>query len=301
VDAASSPGVIGDAEQVGRVLDIADWLIVRGPDGRSIELRVDDIAVDPEVVAAVNRRLNTKLGGLLAAGTEARITIPAINRGWARFPTLEEGDYRFVFDYLPLWDDDVLRSERAGRVTSAPAGLTVVRSAPRDVNRIGPLCTVSLRQNGNALKATLTNATDQALWVNKNYGVGPPFADARWVYRWGESAVEVRVAGKPGAALSDFDGASFVEVAPGDSHELAAVELTELWKQLAESDADLGQPGGVIQFRYANLTDRQWQNRQGTAMLGNAHAPPILQTLLPRQVLTTTQTSNEVSLSGDTP
>ncbi len=297
IDPPAVPGASPDAEQVGRMLDIADWLKVRRePDGREIDLRVDDIAVDEEVVAAVQRRLNAKLGGILKAGQQVTVTIPAFNRGWSRYPMLDEGSYRVVLDYQPAWDDEVLLAGRAGRVVTSPASLAITRSAPATVSRGGVVSSLSLVRRGEELVASLTNSSDQTLLVNKNFGIGPPFADGRWVYhhRLDESSHEVRMLGRAAASWGDIDPGLLPAISPGDSVVLASIAIGDLQKKLHEAGADLGGPAWTIRFRYGNLTDRAWQVRQGAAMLGNPNAPALFRNPLPRNLLTTHQTSNEL-------
>src|SRR3990172_5050624 len=85
------PGVRGDsddARQVADMLDAAEWLKVRSPDGRELELRVDDIAGEPAVFAAVQSRLAGGPGGVLAPGEKITVRARAFNRGGARVPLL---------------------------------------------------------------------------------------------------------------------------------------------------------------------------------------------------------------------
>ena len=86
-----------DARQVADMLDVAEWLSVRGPDGLPVELRVDEISADPDVLAEVQARLNGAPNGVLPPGERITVAVRMFNRGWARFPLLNRGRYTAVF------------------------------------------------------------------------------------------------------------------------------------------------------------------------------------------------------------
>ncbi len=287
-------GDMDDARQVADMLDLADWLKVRGPDGKEIELRVDDIAGEPAVFAVVQSRLAGGPGGAIPPGVQVTVTARAFNRGWARYPLLEGGEYTIVLDYVPDWSDEVLATARAGRVVSPPTTLTVRDPAPPAVSRAGVQAELTVEREANHVTARLVNRTDQPLLINTNFGSAPPFAEGRWVYEKGQSPRDLPDQAKPGVSWHDFRPELLVEVGPGESVELARLAVADLRKMLADAGADPGSDRWNIHFAYANLGDRQWQTRQGAALLGNETAPPFFRQLLPKRILSARHTSNRL-------
>jgi hypothetical protein len=66
---------------------------------------------------------------------------------------------------------------------------------------------------------------------------------------------------------------------------------------LTDLDVDLSDDRSTIHFGYSNLCDRQWQWRQGSALLGNDRAPAVFRGLLPRTVLSARHASNRLKAS----
>jgi len=285
----------GDARQVAAMLDIADWIHVRGADDREIELRVDDIAADPEVVAAVQTRLNGGPSSMVEPGGRVSLTVRAFNRGYARYPLLDEGNYVVAFEYVPAWEDEVLRARRIGRVAGNPASIHIRSGAPRTVSRTGVEAVLTVGRTDGWLAAKLTNSTDQSLFINRNFGNGAPFADGRWMYQLDESIHAIPVMGKTGASWHDFDPTLMSEVKPGQSVELTRIELGELRRALVAAGADLSGDRWTLYFSYMNSCDRSWQTRQGAALLDNAGAPKIFQIPLPRRTLSTRHASEALT------
>ncbi len=294
IDPAKRTAAADNAQQVGSMLDIADLMHVRGPDGRGVDLAVDDISADPQVVAAVQRRLNEGPVSTLDPGQQVTITVSRFNRGWARYPLLDTGMYTAVMDYTPEWEDDVLAAQRVGRVVSNPATITISTGAPATVSRGGTEASLAIERDGAFIAARLTNRTDQTMLANKNFGRLPPFADGRWVYELDGTRHEVPVIAESAASWHDFKAALLVEVRPGQSAELARIHLNELRHALSDADARLDSRRWTVHFRYVNLCNRQWQVRQGSALLGNSQAPAIFQVPLPRRILSTGHTSNRL-------
>ena len=96
----------------------------------------------------------------------------------------------------------------------------------------------------------------------------------------------------------DFDPAMLVALDPGQSIELTHIGVTELRRRLAGAGAVLDGDRWTLHFRYGNLCNRRWQARQGSVLLGNPRAPVIFREPLPRQILSTTQTSNRLTAPG---
>jgi len=294
----NSEAVETDAQQVGRVLDMADWLKVRDPNGMEVDLRVDDISADLAVVAAVQARLSNAPTAHLEPGRQVTLRIRAVNRGWARYPMLEQGTYTLVLDYNPEWEDGALNAQRVGRVVSDTAKVQITDAAPKEVSRNGVVSTLSLSRSAEALAVHLTNASDQVLVVNRSFGFATPFAQGKWLYQEDDKILEIVFPAKAPASWDEFIADSLVELEPGRSVELVKAELPELRKKLLEAGAVLNSERGALYFSYSNLCDRQWQLRQGSALLGNQHAPTFLRDPLPRRMLTNGQKSNELTAAS---
>jgi len=295
IDRGKRSATSADALQVGDMLDVADWLKVRHRDGREIELRVDDISADAAVTAAVQLRLNGEPISTLDPGVRISVTARAFNRGWARYPLLDAGEYVVVLDYVPEWQDEALAAERVGRVVSNKATITVTTGAAESVSRGGAVASLTLTREGAELVSRLVNRTDQVMVLNKNFAASPPFAQGRWVYTLGDSIHELPIASKLTASWHDFDQARLVRVHPGHTIELARIKIAELHNSLIQAGADLSGDRWAVHFSYSNTCDRQWQSRQGSALLGNEDAPTIFRKPLPRLILSTRHASNALT------
>jgi hypothetical protein len=283
-----------DALQVGDMLDVAEHLTVRGPDDREIALRVDDILADPRVELAVRERLDAGPVSVIESEGSVAFTVTVFNRGWARYPLLDRGRYDVVLEYVPPWEDRLLRAERVGRVVSNPATITVTDGAPAVVSRDGEEASVTIERVTDSLVAMLVNRTDQPMWVNKNFSLAVPFAQGRWVHTLDESIVDVPVLPKRRAGWDGFDAALVVKVAPGGSVELARGDLNAIRRALVDAGADLSNTRWTIHFSYSNPCSRQWQQREESALRNDPNVPQILRKPLPRRLLSTRQTSNQL-------
>ena len=279
------PPPASDARQVGDLLDVADMLRVRRVEGSAVDLVVDDITADPAVEAAVQERLNGGPMSLLPPGEERTLTVRHFNRGWARYPLLDAGDYRIRLEYLPEWGDEVLAAEGIGRVISNELSLTVVRGAPEAISRRGREASVEMRREGDVLIATATNRSDLPILVNRNFGLSPPFARGEWVYELGSADRTIPLAPHEPASMEDFDAGLLTDVAAGKTVELTRTTVADLLVELDRAGAAPVESGGSIYFVYTNLCDRRWQRRQGDALLDNAKAPPVFRRPLPRRLL----------------
>lgn len=290
---------VDDARQVGDMLDVADLLRVRHSDGTNVDLTVDDIGANPQVVAAVQARLNGGPTSVLDPGATVTVTVRAFNRGWARYRVLDADAYTVVMDYMPDWEDDLLAAQRIGRVVSNATTLTVTKPAPPAVSRDGFEASMEIERSGPAVIARLTNRTDQTMLVNKNFGRSMPFASGQWIYEHGTTRHQIPVIPKEVVSWDDFDPAMLVALDPGQAIELTRIPVTELHRRLVGAGAVLDGDRWTLHFRYANLCNHQWQARQGTVLLGNPKAPAIFREPLPRQILSTTQTSNHLTAPGE--
>lgn len=286
-----------DSRQVADMLDVGDALRVVGPNGRSIGLRVDDINLDPHVAEVVQVRLGTGPIGRVPPGERVTITIREFNRGWARLPLLDAGRYTVQFDFMPQWEDPALVQAEVGRVVSNEAQITVTTGAPDTVSRRGVEASLTIEHDGDDLVAKLVNRTDKTRLINRNFGGAPPFAQGRWVHDRDGNMREITSINRPGASWHDFQRDRLVPVAPGAGVELTRIAKGDLVKRLAAHGANVDGAAWELYFTYANLCDRNWQKRQGDALLGAESAPALLRELLPRELLTGWHTSNRIPLA----
>lgn len=296
-DSAARDSLSADARQVGDMLDIADWLTVRDERGRYVELRVDDILSDTAIASAVDRRLKGEPMSSLAAGEEVTILVKSFNRGWARYPLLDEGRYTVQFDYMPEWEDEWLRDRNVGRVTSNSVNFTVAHAAPPTVNRGRIEASLAMHIEAGRVVATVTNNTDQEAVINRHLGPVVPFAQVQWIHTCDGVQHIVVARAEPSETWMDFDGDLLTPVAPGESIAVATITTKQLREALAEKGADLSCNGARLHVTYKSLGNRQWQVRHGTAELGNEHAPKGLQSLLPRRLLATRLASTPIDAS----
>ncbi|MHC4698106.1 MAG: hypothetical protein ACYTFA_15340 [Planctomycetota bacterium] len=294
---APSSGTAGsDAEQVGTMLDIADFLRVRHENGRAIEPRVDDIAADPAVREAVDERLKARPAGVLEPGQRTTVTARAFNRGWARYALLDQGTYNVALIYEPDWEDEVLAAQHVGRVASTPAMLRVTGAAPAAVSRGGTTASLAVQRDGACLVAQLTNRTDQPMLVNKNFGDGAPFAVGSWVYTLDDSVREISVSQDARLDWTEFDDALLVNVQPGAVIELARTDLNDLLKALTAGGADLAGDRWTIHFSYKSYFDHHWQQRHGSTLAGGDRTPEILRKPASRRILSARHASNRLTV-----
>ena len=294
------------ARQVGDMVDLADYLRVTAPDGRQVELRADDLQDDPQVADAVEWRAAGGPVGELPAGGEMVYRLRRFNRGWVRYPLLQRGVYKIVFDYDPQWNDEEFRRAGVGRVTSNVLEVEVTKAAPPIVSTSGGSgrpAVITVERDGARFVARLTNADDLPIWVNLNLGADqPPFAQLVWTIVAGGSREEVRFDLLcPQPSLEAFTRQRFRELAPGESVELGRAPLARLMQtpgvQALPADADI-----ELQAVLANQAGVAWQqSASGGWPLGNPRAPEALRTALPRRMITGRFTSNPVKLTKGDP
>jgi len=297
IDTAARQKLSQDARQVGDLLDLADLTHIRSDAGLEFELTVDDITEDPDVVAAVQNRLNGEPISTLKPGQQAVLTVQAFNRGFARYRLLDKASYTVRMEYVPGWNDEILIAQQIGRIVSNEATITVTQSAPATISRSGLEASLDLELRNRKIIVSLTNRLDQTQQVNMDFGPSTPFAEGRWVWEANGTRKEVTQSARSSISWHDFEPVLLVEVPPGTSIELATIDIAELIQRLTETGVDTSDPRGAVYFGYANACDRQWQLRQGPAFVGNPNAPPLFRALLPRHVLSTRLTSPTISSS----
>jgi len=286
----------GDARQVADMLDVSEWLRVYGEGEREVELRVDDLGEDSEVLSVAHKRLDGGPSSVVPAGGQATVRVREFNRGWARYPLLDSGEYSIVLVYEPAWLDPVLAENNVGRVTSNLLRVTVTHGAPKSVSRGGAEAELEVSRDGDALVAALTNLTDRAVYVNTNFGTSPPFAEGRWVYELAGRRFEIPADSKAGRTWADFSEARLAVVEAGAPIELARIGAAQLRKAFADAGANVSLAGGVLSFGYANFCGRQWQLREEANLSREEGVPAVLKRRLPRKMLSTRLSGNPVSV-----
>lgn len=287
-------GESADARQVAALVDASDFLIVQNAQGKEIELRVDEISDDPAVLRVIQSRVAVTPGSELGPGRRVTVPLTNFNRGWARYPLLDEGAYSVLFRYVPEWIDPVLAEQSVGEVRSNTLTLQVSQGAPQSISRHGGQAELTLRRDGEFLLASLTNHTDRTMLVNTNYGVSAPFAEVSWLYEHDGRRAAVPASPKQGRNWSEFDPGRFITLDPGATIELARIaapELVERLKNLGESSISAQ---ATITASYFNLCDRQWQIREQTNLEKDAEIPPVFRSPLPRHLLATRLTSQSL-------
>lgn len=288
----------GDARQVGAMIDASDWLQVMNPAGRELELRVDEISDDPEVLRAVQDRLQGGPFTELPPGERMVITLTQFNRGWARFPMLDSGEYRVTMRYVPEWSDPVLAQQRIGEIRSNELILRVEQTAPDAVSRAGAQPEVLVRRDGGAFVASIMNRNDLPILVNTNYGLSAPFAEIQWVYERDGRRDTMSAAAAVGRTWHDFEAGRFLKVEAGALQELARITPDELARGMGDSAKGILAHEGMISFSYFNLCDKQWQIREQSNLDRDADTPPALRSPLPRQLISVRLTSPSVRLEA---
>ncbi|MGQ9650918.1 MAG: hypothetical protein ACUVXJ_12475 [Phycisphaerae bacterium] len=166
---ASRP--VDEAAQVAALLDVADFLVVRGPDGKEVDMRIDPIERDPVVRSVVERRASgTQPTHLVEPGGEARLWIPEFNRGWARYPTLSRGRYQISIRHQPAWKDQNWVEEGLGLIESPPIEVRVRSGAPGAIRHANRPMGLELKQTGGDLFVQMRNLWDRPQWVNLDFG-----------------------------------------------------------------------------------------------------------------------------------
>ncbi|HUU94504.1 MAG TPA: hypothetical protein VM487_02100 [Phycisphaerae bacterium] len=279
--------VSADARQVGDMVDVADYLRVVSPDGRQVDLKVDDILVDPEVADAVEWRARGGPLGELPPGREVVVRLTDFNRGWARYPLLSRGVHKIDFVYEPQWDDEEFRRAGVGRVASNALEVEVTEAGPAIVRQRVRPAVVTIERSGDELVARLTNSDDLPIWINMNWGTSQaPFAHVVWTVFAGRTHEEELVEPEGRAPPMDaFTRDRLVEVAPGASVEVGRISLAQLLKKAMVQAVPAGR-SFQVRAALVNQCDLSWQRRQEPALIGNHRVPEGLRTPLPRRMIT---------------
>lgn len=283
------------ADQVGVMLDLADWLIVEKHDGSKwtgpLGLTADYSMGDTDIVGAVESRVKDGWpDSTISPGATEIIRLPEFNRGWARFRMLDAGRYRVRLDFAPFWNEPSLDREKVGRVVSNWAELEVTKSAPAAVSRREMQASIGLELTAGAITASLVNRLDLPIHVSINMGQAFPFAQVTWLVSDPDgNSIDLPARELRPDELSTFSGERLVELAPGSRIRLASIPLSAL----REAAADRGLTGEIqLGFSYRNLLDNDSQARFSDRLVVGGSTPAVLRSRLPNRMLVTSLTAD---------
>ena len=242
-----------DAEQVGALLDVADFLTVTGPDGQDVELRFEPLDGDPAVYAAVTTRAGRNPPSfLLAPGGEVTLQVRQFNRGWARYPLLAAGRYRIAFAYQPEWKDVSWTAEGLGRVQAGPVTLDVVQAAPESIRHATRPLELTLLRRGEYIEATVVSTWDRAIWLYLGFGPDPErYAKLQWRFK-PAGTDEAQVWEPEPEARAAPVGERIKRLASGAAFPLARIALAEVYPRARRATATSPSRCEVA-FRYMSV------------------------------------------------
>lgn len=173
-----------DAVQVASMLDVADFLTVLCPKGTPLDLRLDPIDADSEIRAAVELRAGLQPPSQwIEPGQTAELRVAELNRGWARYPMFEAGEYHIALRCQPPWEDESWIEDELGVVASNTVTVRVTNDAPAAVREAERPLRLVLHREGETLRADLTNLWDRPVTVNLNLGPEPgQYAQLAWEF-----------------------------------------------------------------------------------------------------------------------
>ncbi len=266
--AATQP--ISDPEQVARMMDVADFLVVSGPDGESVDLRVEPIDQDPAVYREVDVRAK-RTGPLqeVAPGGAARLELPLFNRGWARFPLLKAGRYSIKLEYQPEWKDPSWTREGFGRVRSLPVSVEIKPAAVPEIAGSRAALAIQVRPAGEWWEAILCSRWDIPLWVNLNVN-GPKNTHARLEWRLrNEDGEALKLAAPEGKPV--FQAERLIRLEPGENRVIDRFKAAEIEKHRSEIKGH-----AEVNVRYVNLIGRVSLHDELSRLGHAAKVPPRL-------------------------
>ncbi|UCG34076.1 MAG: hypothetical protein JSU68_05460, partial [Phycisphaerales bacterium] len=244
-----------EAEQVGALLDLADYLVVKGPDGRVIRLHTEPIDEDLAVETAVRWRVEAEPVGSLDGGGTLTIRIDDLNRGWARYRMLEAGEYTVQFVCEPQWGDMELVRRQVGRVASEVIRIRVTEAAPEVIRKAERPLAGEVKLNAEEYVAYITNTWDRPLFLNTNWGSEPRrHAMLTWYLRTESGQMFEH---EPFPEREAFSLERIVPLEPGE--RVAVAQITREAAAAAVGQADRLAVEGPHGFVYANFL------RRGTA------------------------------------
>jgi hypothetical protein len=172
------------------------------------------------------------------------------------------------------------------------------------ISREGAEADLTLEREGEMLEARFVNHSDRPVHINLNFGPSVPFADGRWLVESGSMRREIPSVSKASPIWLDFEAAKIIEVRAGESVSIAKISVDDMQAAVQPVGGlnpfaqDAGRRNdATVAFTYSNQCDRQWQARQGSAMVNGSNVPQGLRDPLPPRLLSTRQTSNRIPLT----
>lgn len=290
------------SQQAAHLIDLADFLVVTGPDDRPLDLYVNDIKEMPALNDAVNARLETEAVRTLGPGETLRVELPAMNRGWARYRLLERGSYRVKLKYVPAWTDEALRTAGVGVVTSNRITVRVKKSAPESIRRASRPIRAGLTRLGDQLVVDLISTSDMLLHVNTLVGqkLGRS-AVLTWVVRAGDKTIEIKSPAVVDAASKPIDK-TLLPLKPAEQLRVASIPVAKL---LSEPAIQSLEPGTTftVEARYLNQFSRSMITDTPKAIrdrvLPPGRSPDEYAASLPAPVFTGMLATNQIELTKD--
>ncbi len=234
---ADLPAPLPDHQQVAALLDAAEYLEVFEAKDEPLMLRVDPLERDPRVLDAVQTRAGDDAPThMLPPGKQSFLIIPNINRGWARYPLLKPGTYRIQFGYQPQWKDETWTRQKYGLVRAEPVTIMITGQPPEAILQGETPMIMTLKPEGDELRAVVQNLWDRPQWVNLNFN-GDLFTHGKleWTlerntYSHEESMESprdkfIRPEERTGAK---FDGKRVHKLEPGESMVLARMDKQDI-------------------------------------------------------------------------
>jgi len=260
------------ARQVGDMLDLSEWLILRGEDGRAVEFHLDDVMDEKVIARTIQERIDLDPKSTLGAGETVSLNIESFNRGWARYALLKQGRYTATIEYLPPWQDEQFIRASVGAVKSNTATISVARSAPPRVSPFGSPATLGLNLGEKTLTAVLTNRSDLPWMVNTNFGAyTPPSAQGTWVLTVGDQSISIPAVPQSAQDPRPVEPEKLVKVPPAGTIDLFSIDVQRLRDHLK---AAAGSDTAVWSVRATYQNIRERRPRRPAHPAANNENPP---------------------------
>jgi len=242
----------GDADQVGQMLDVADFLAVVDPRGRPLPLRFEPIEGDKTVYEAVSVRAGDNPPfSLVPSGGETLLRLREFNRGWARFPLLASGTYHVTFAYQPQWKDPSWTADGFGRVRAGPVSIEVTRGAPEAIRDATRPLELRLDCRDQLISARIVSIWDRPLHVNLNWGPDVTrHAELRWSITPAGAAESIQWVPEPRSPGPSAFADHIRRLDSGCSVEIARLSKASL---LQQSGASVSAGACEVKLRYVNV------------------------------------------------
>lgn len=275
--ASTTQPAAADADQVGPMLDVADFLAVIDPQGRPVALRFEPIEGDKTVYEAVGVRAGDNPPfSLVPPGGEAIFRLREFNTGWARFPLLVSGIYRVTFSYQPQWKDASWTAAGFGRVQAGPVSIEVARSAPQAICDASRPVELRIECRGDLLSARIVSTWDRPLHLNLNWGPDTArHAELRWSLTPAGAAEPTHWVPEPDSPGAAAWADRIRRLDAGGSVEIARVSKAVL---LAQAAVPVFSGSCEVKLRYVNIAGSPQLRALATRPGAASAIPPSIYT-----------------------